>query len=179
MNIPEIFSTKERVRILSEAAYREKPFGVSEIAAKAGLSKGLASKYLAALARERVLIRQGAKFSVADSLESRAARLLLNLAQVDTAVFRRHKFVRAAGLYGSCAKGANTSSSDVDIWAVVDKKAKPEELARFTSELGGMGRVNVLLLTPGKVRHLKESDPIFYYSLHFGSLVLHGDANEV
>lgn len=39
-------------------------------------------------------------------------------------------------------------------------------------------KVELLILDPGKIEVLKKEDPIFYYSLVFGSIVLHGDALE-
>ena len=45
----EIFSTKERIRILKEVIFREGEIGVNEISKRVKLSKGLVSKFLKVL----------------------------------------------------------------------------------------------------------------------------------
>ncbi len=42
-------------------------------------------------------------------------------------------------------------------------------------ELAVEREVNLLLLTPNRLKALRENDPVFYYSLVYGSLVIWGD----
>lgn len=179
MNIEKLLSTRERVKIIKQIIYSEKEFGVNEIAKKLKLSKGLVSKYFEILAKEGVIKKRGNKFSNLTNSKVKAIRIMLNVLKINTKVFRKYKFVRSAGLYGSCAKGTNTDTSDVDLWIKVDK-AKEEELAELASELRkGVENVKILILDDKKLEMLKKKDPVFYYSLHFGSIVLYGEEDEI
>ena len=179
MNMEKIFSTKQRVKIIKEVIYSAQPFGVNEIAKKLKLSKGLVSKYFEILTKENLVKKNKNKFSVADNYKVKAVRIMLNILAVDPKVFKKHKFVRTAGLYGSCAKGTNTNFSDVDLWVKVEK-TKEEEIAELTSELRKkIEDVKVLILDDKKLQTIEKEDPLFYHALHFGSIILYGEENEI
>jgi predicted nucleotidyltransferase len=175
MNIEKILSTKERTAILRSVIYSEQQSGVNRIAAKLGLSKGLVSKYFEILEKENILERKKGKFAVKNTSEVKALKILLNIEGVRADIFKRNKFVKAAGLYGSCAKGTNTESSDVDMWVKIEN-AEDEKIAGLTSALRkSMKNVRVLVLDGKKIQQLKKEDPLFYYSLCFGSVILYGE----
>ncbi len=179
MNMEKMFSTKERIRILTEAIFRTGSVGVSDVAARLKLSKGLVSKYFDILSKEGVLKKSKGKFFVADSSIVKAVKILLNIKGIDARLFRRYPFVKSVGLYGSCAKGENTEDSDIDIWIRVEE-AKEKELASLTSALQKkIGKARVMLLTDGKIEKLKKEDELFYHALAFGSIILYGDRNGV
>lgn len=54
------------------------------------------------------------------------------------------------------------------------------KVARISNEIRRvLGRnVQILVLTPERIERLKKEDPIFYYSLVFGSIILFGDGIE-
>jgi len=179
MNIPALFSTADRVRILQSCLFREKLFGVSEVAREARVSKALVSRLFGVLAREKLVRRKRGKFVVSPSSGLRAVRVLLTVTRIPASIFRRHAFVKAAGMYGSGARGENTASSDVDIWVCVGK-ADDTELASLAAEIRrAVPQVSLLLLTDEKLMHLKENEQLLYHSIHFGSLILFGDGREV
>lgn len=179
MNINRLFSTKERVEILNHVIYLNREFGVIETAKKTRLSKGLVSKYFEILVNEDVLLKRGTKYIINNNGIVKGIRILLNLQKMDPKLFRKHRFVRAVGLYGSCSKGTNIVDSDVDLWIKVDK-ANDEDLSRLTASLRKkIENLKILILTNEKIKQLKEKDPLFYHSLYFGSIVLYGEEDEI
>ena len=180
MNIAKLFSTEERVKILENVIFREREFGVNEIAKQLNLSKGLVSKYFEILVNECVLGRKRRKFYVQNNILVRSLKILFNLQKIDPKIFRKYKFVRAAGIYGSSVKGTNTESSDVDLWVKVEKLKEESGIIKLASELRRKIRnVKVLFLDGGKIRMLREKDPLFYYSLYFGSIIIYGEEGEI
>ena len=55
MNIHKLLSSKERVKILQNIVFKDKIFGVNEVAKQLNLSKGLVSKYFNILSKEGIL----------------------------------------------------------------------------------------------------------------------------
>ena len=179
LSLEDIFPTEERVRIFNEIIYLEREFGVSEIAHKTSLSKGLVSRYFEILVNEKILSKRRTKFVVGDNAKVRALRIAINIAKIDSRIFNRYDCVRAAGLYGSCAKGTNTESSDVDIWVKVEGGSELA-LAEMVSEITRkIDKVKVLILNDEKIAHLKKTDNLFYNALYFGSIILYGADNEI
>lgn len=179
LNLEFVFSSRERVKVLKEIIYSEKEIGINEIAKKTKMSKGFISKYFDILAKEKVLSKKRMKFVVENNAKVKSLRVMLNILKIDIKVFKNYKFIKAAGLYGSCAKGTNTESSDVDLWVKIDN-AEGEDLVKMSSELRKkIKNVKLLILNSEKIVHLQESDPLFYHSLYFGSILLHGNENEI
>ncbi|MCK4399468.1 winged helix-turn-helix transcriptional regulator [Candidatus Bathyarchaeota archaeon] len=174
MNISMVFSTEQRVKILKHVIFETGTISVNEVSRETGTSKGLVSKYLNHLAEEGILIKCNNAYQVAQSPGTKAARILLSLNSIDTRNFKNHPVVRSAGLYGSAVKGTNTRESDVDMW-ILHTSASPEQLSKVTKTLASHGNVRPLYLTTEKIKNMEEDDPIFYYSLMFGSVTLYGE----
>lgn len=174
MNIHKLLSSKERVKILNYALYRTDPLAVNKTANELKLSKALISQFFSALKREGILNN---KNEIRNRLATKSLKILLNLNSIDIRAFSK-PFIQAAGLYGSFIKGENTEESDIDLW-VLTENAKEEQLAKLTSELKEKhGNIKILYLTNEKLRILKNKDNLFYHSLIFGSVVVHGDKLE-
>jgi len=179
VNIYRLFSTKERIDILKYIIYLEREFGVIETAKKLKISKGLVSKYFRILIDEKIIKRKGTKFLVTNHSLVKGIRIMFNLQNIEPKLFKKYNFVKAAGLYGSCSKGSNTVNSDVDLWIMIDK-ASDEELSHFTSDLRKQNEnLKILLLNKEKIDHMKKKDPLFYYSLYFGSIIIYGAEDEI
>jgi len=179
MNMEKIFSTEERIRILTEVIFRTGPVSVSDVAARLKLSKGLVSKYFDILAKEGILRKSKGKLFATDSSMVKAVKILLNIRNINAGLFRKYPFVKSVGLYGSCAKGENTEDSDIDIWIRI-QEAKEEVLASLTSALQRkVSKGKVVFLTDRKIEKLKKEDELFYHALAFGSIILYGDKNGV
>lgn len=174
-----IFSSFERVKILQSVIFMPGEISVNNTAQQLKLSKGLVSKYLDILEKEGILKRIGGKYIVADSAIDKAIKILFNIKNIDLRPLKKYAFVRSAGLYGSCVHGENTNESDVDFWIRIDKAAE-DKVAALTAELRQkIERIKILVLTESKIAKIREDDPLFYYSLAFGSIVLYGDRDSV
>ena len=175
MNIANLFSTRQRVKILEKVIYQTGHLSVNALARELNISKGLVSKYFSILLKEGILKERKKKLFISDNYKVKAIRLLFNLSRFQPDIFNRFKFIRAAGLYGSYVKGENTEESDVDLWIKVDA-AKEEELAKVSRQLNTKFRnLKVLFLTDEKIEKIKKDDPLFYHSLSFGSIIVYGE----
>jgi len=169
-----IFSTSERIRILDAVIYRQGSISVNSIAGELRLSKGLVSKYLDILAKDGILKRAGGKFIVVESAFGKGIKILLNIRKIPVSALKKYRFVKSAGIYGSCAKGENNEESDIDLWIRVDDVSE-EKLARFSSDLNKrLEKLKILFLTDKKIEKLKKEDELFYHSLAFGSITIYG-----
>ena len=109
-----------------------------------------------------------------DSALSKGLKVLLNVQSIDTGLFKKYGFIKAAGLFGSCARGENNEGSDMDLW-IKTGKASEEELASVTAEINKkIDKANPLFLTEAKLVKMKKEDEHFYHSLVFGSILLYG-----
>lgn len=179
MNIEKLFSSKERIKILNGVIFLEGEFGVNQIAKKTKLSKGLVSKYFEILVKENLLRRKKRKLLVYNNGDVKSIKILFNVQKVNPEIFEKYRFVKTVGLYGSCTKGMNTSSSDVDLWVKIEK-ISDEKIADLSSDLReNIENIKILILDNKKLEALKKEDPLFYHSLHFGSIILYGDENEI
>ncbi len=171
-----IFSTRQRVIILRSTIFNRGNVSVSNTAKKTGLSKGLVSKYFDILLKKGVLASADGKLYVSDSPITKGIKILLNIETIDVKMITEFPFVEALGLYGSCARGENTSDSDMDIWIRV-KASSDEELASLSSRIReAHENSRTIYLTEDKIRRMKKEDELFYHSLVFGSIVLFGDS---
>ncbi len=179
MNFDKILSTKERIKILESIILKESRFGVNEIANEVKLSKGLVSKYFEILAKEKILRKKKRKYYVQKNIFVKSLKIMFNLTRINLKIFKKYKFIEAAGIYGSCARGTNTENSDLDIWIKVDN-LNQKLIPKLISELRKkVETIKILLLDNKKLEVLKKEDPLFYYSLYFGSVLIYGEENEI
>ncbi len=179
MNIWNLLSTPQRIKILKKIIYSDHPITVSKTARELKLSKGLVSKFFNILVSEKILKKQKKKFIILDNLFVKSIKILLNINIFNPALFKKYPFIEGVGLYGSCVKGTNIEDSDIDLWVKI-KKVKEEELSKLTNELKRKDeRIKPLFLTKEKIEVFKKEDIVFYYSLVFGSITLYGEEIEV
>jgi len=176
--LTELFKTKERAKILHYVMFRS-AFSVAEVSRATGITKGLVSRYLRCLVEHGLLQKEGRKYSPLDGAHSRAIKLLLNLERIDLSALSLGS-AKGLGLYGSWARGTNHQDSDMDVWIRVDILPPESELARMQRDLGlqAGSEVNLLVLTPEKLKSLKREDPPFYNSLVMNSVTLKGEPIE-
>lgn len=175
LKVKDIFSTKERIKILKTVIFNTQPISVNAIASNLKISKGLVSKYLEILLKEGITKRSKGKYLIVDSPITKGLRILLNIASIDTEIFKRFDFVESVGLYGSCVKGENTADSDVDIWIKI-KNVTDEKVASLTAVINKKIRnAKPLFLTTNKIEKMKKDDKLFYHSLAFGSIIIYGE----
>ena len=113
----------------------------------------------------------------------RALKIFLNtkkLVDKDVAKLLRRLEPIGVGLYGSWFNGTNDEESDLDIWVRVEVhpgEARVVSVSNDVRKIMGRG-VQILVLTPERIDRMKKEDPIFYYSLVFGSMTLCGEPIE-
>jgi predicted nucleotidyltransferase len=145
------------------------------------LSKGLISKYLDILDKFGI-VNKSKRFRV--NLEdpiTRSLKIFFNLRRIDLGRIKKNRHVLGIGLYGSWATGTNTRDSDVDIWLKLDKRLSEDIVAGFSADISRKTgyEVSILILTPDRIKRLRNEDRIFYHSLVFGSILLWGEDIEV
>ena len=121
IRLHELFSTKERLKILANILYKKDEINITEVAKEAGVSKGLVSNFFKILTKEKILSRRKRRFRVNDNIKVKALKIFLNLYKIDESLFRKFGFVKGVGIYGSFVKGENSEDSDIDMWILVDK----------------------------------------------------------
>jgi predicted nucleotidyltransferase len=174
MNIPELFSTKERVSLLSEILYRSGEIRIRDLARKASTSPAQAHKYVLILERNGLVKNR----KLTDSAKTRELRALLNLKQLEDA--GAVEIIRKAlpksigiGVFGSWADGTNGEDSDVDLWVRLQQKADEAQAAAakkaLESRLGN--KVDLILVSPEMQSGLKLKSEAFYYSLYHGKVL--------
>jgi len=175
----DIFSTKQRIKLLKAIILKTDNISVNNIASQQKLSKGLVSKYFDILLRKNILKKINGKFIIVESPLVKAIKICLTINSINTKLFNKYPFVKGVGLYGSGAKGENTAESDVDLWIRIENTGE-SQLAHLTSELNKrISDVKILFLTEKKIKKLKEDDALFYNALVFGSIVLLGDRDGI
>jgi len=172
----ELVSTEERIRILAYALERHR-VGVEETARATGLSKGLVSKTLHLLVKYGMAKKSGRGFTVLSVPRTRELKRFINFIWLSKKLEPlKSGWVIALGVYGSFATGENTPESDLDVWVFVERPsiARSASLKREIEKSTGR-EVDLLVLTPERVRKLRTNDPVFYYSLAYGSMIIWGE----
>lgn len=172
----ELLSTPERVRILEEVLPKS-TVGVEEVARKLDVSKGLVSKTLPPSRKARDRREKGRKFHILDTPKTRELKRFLNFIVLSERLKGlKEDWMLGLGVYGSFASGENREDSDIDVWVFARKEEllKSARLKRKISELTDR-EVDLIVLTPSRLSRLQKEDPIFYYSLVYGSIVIWGE----
>jgi len=176
--ISNLFSTKEREKVLAYVLDNPlKAHRVRDVAKKLSVSVGSISGYFAFLKKQKILKRSGNDFYV--NLENpltKAVKQMLNVANLDVSPLKKIPVCMGIGVYGSWANGTNNENSDIDIWVRVERKPGEEIVAKVSRQMKEKMKrdVQILVIDPAKNRTLMEEDPIFYYSMVYGSVVLYG-----
>lgn len=176
--LTELFKTKERVRIISYILY-QKSFTVNQVSNETGITKGLVSRYLKYVHGVGLFAKTKNTYQPIDCAHTRAIKLLLNLNKINIKSLYID-WTTGIGIFGSWAQGTNTYESDLDIWVKVDAYPAEYQLARLQRDISAMAgvEVNMLVLTPEKMKSIKMADQPFYNSLLRTSIVLKGGSIE-
>ena len=176
--LPSLFKSEDRVRILRFVSLND-TVSVHSVSNETGASKGLASLYLNILVNYGLLSRTGRAFHRRNTSLWRVVKLLLNLDLLKDAL-RLPPWARGIGIYGSWARGTNTSDSDLDIWVLVDTYAPEFEfrVAESDQVLSNLthGPVHTLILTREKLEDIDRTDKPFYANLIRDSITIEGES---
>jgi predicted nucleotidyltransferase len=153
---------------------------VRELAKQLGLSPAHISKTLKILVAHNMLKNNKADLS---NPYVKALKIFFNVNKiVEKNVVKKLKELEAlgAGVYGSWSNGTNYEDSDLDIWIKVEKRLEEMKVASVSNKIRKVigKNVQILVLTKERIERLKREDPIFYYSLVFGSIILYGETIE-
>lgn len=153
---------------------------VRELAKRLELSPAHISRTLGILAKDGFFKNNAVDLS---NPCVRALKIFLNMKKLyEKNVVKMLKEIDAlsAGVYGSWSNGSNHEDSDLDVWMKTHKHPGERKVAAVSNDIRRvLGRnVQILVLTPERIDRLKKEDPIFYYSLVFGSMTLYGEGIE-
>ncbi len=178
--LPSLFKSEDRIRILRFVSLHD-TVSVHSVSNETGVSKGLASLYLNILVNYGLLSRSGRVFQKRNTDLWNVVKLLQNL-DLLTHALRLPPWARGIGIYGSWARGTNTSESDLDIWVLVDNydpefefrvAESDQDLSKLTN-----GPVHSLILTREKLAGIARSDQPFYANLIKDSITIEGESLE-
>jgi predicted nucleotidyltransferase len=171
----DLFSTKERVRIL-ELVLTERGLTNSEIARRTELNKGLVSIFMRRLVDWDLMEKEGRKYGFRSTPLVKQIKILLNLTKLRGAIDNLPESIRSSGIYGSYATGENTSESDVDLWVFMTEPSTLMigNISRRITDMTGK-EVNIITLTPEKLIEMEMNDKPFLNSLLRESIVLKGE----
>lgn len=153
---------------------------VRELARQLKLSPAYISNTLTAT--KKIGVIKNGKVDLSDPYV-KALKIYLNTKRLVTkniANKLRQLKMAGAGVYGSWANGTNQEDSDLDIWIKVDRHPDEMKVASVAADIRRIMKRNVqiLVLTPERIKRLKNEDPAFYYSLVYGSMLIYGEAIE-
>jgi len=149
---------------------RREPY-VRELAADAGVSASGCSKALDRLARmELVSSRRSGRNVHYRVNEQNAAvthfKVFVNVLEANALVADVRELCARIVLFGSCSRGEDSSTSDIDVLAVTEHV---EDVRRRLSGRAVGGRpLRAVVLAPSDLMRLKENDPAFHEAASSG-----------
>ncbi|MEM5812055.1 MAG: nucleotidyltransferase domain-containing protein [Candidatus Aenigmatarchaeota archaeon] len=176
-----ILTSKKREKIIEFICDNPtKKIKIRELAKLLKISPAYVSRTLKTLCKYKIIRNNRVDLS---NPYVKGLKIFFNIKKlIKKSVIKKLKEIRAkgTGVYGSWANGTNHEDSDLDIWIKTNKYPGEIKVARVSNEIRKeLGRnVQILVLTPERIERLKTEDPIFYYSLVFGSIVLYGEGIE-
>ncbi len=131
------------------------------------------------VSRDLVLSRTSGKnryFSVNEGNPSLVPfKVFMNIQELGEVLSQVRDLVRRVVLFGSCSRGEDTMSSDVDLLVVT---LEVEEVRLLLSSTTANGRVvRPIIKTPSEMIRLREEDPSFAAELAKGIVLIRGDTD--
>lgn len=174
--------TKNHMKIL-EVIRRIDNLYIREVAEKAKVSPATVHNAIKlfkklSIVTERMVKNRKVVSLNRDSILLKRINALLNVYEISKLKdFRKLRRYGKVGIYGSFASGEDLPESDIDLWIYSDKKLNIAELKGVTRGLERrLGKeVKLLILSPKKLKNLKDKDPEFYFRLRLTSITFNGD----
>ncbi len=150
---------------------------VTSVAQELGISKGHTSEIIDALEREKILRDKLADLKNPYVRSLKTAININKLMKNNIVAAIKGMDVDGAGLYGSWANGSNTEESDIDIWIKCRKDIGALEVAKLSKKIGDFLKAEpqILILTPERLKRIKNDNIVFYFTLALSSVVLLGE----
>jgi predicted nucleotidyltransferase len=130
----DLFSSTNKLSVLSFLAkFSDLEFHEREVARRTGISYGSANTVLNALFRDGILDRRQAgkmlfySFNSRDPL-ARTYKIFVSVSILRPLILKLREGASEIILYGSCARGEDTSASDIDLFIVSGDKQRSLEI---------------------------------------------------
>ena len=141
------FSSTNQLRVLSHLAkFSDREFHEREIARRTGISYGSANRVLNELFRDGMVVRHQAgkmlfySFNLKDPL-ARTLKIFVSVSILRPLIKKLRESASEIALYGSCARGEDTSASDIDLFIVSEDKQKCLEIIENFALGNGFERI--------------------------------------
>jgi predicted nucleotidyltransferase len=176
--LTELFKTQKRIDILNYVLYNDGT-NVTEISRQTKVSKGLVSRFMGYLENFDLIEKTKRKYYKKNTEKTKIIKTLLNLEKLNINT-KNIQWADTIGVYGSWASGTNTSESDLDVWVKVKEYPSEYEISKLQKNLRktALSEVNILILTPKKLKTLKDTDMPFYNSIHKNTIYVKGESLE-
>ena len=150
------------------AKFSDQELHEREIARKIGISYGSANKVLNDLAHDGLLLRrQVGKMLFYSFYQSdpifKPFKIFISIALLRPLIDKLRSVASEVVLYGSCARGEDTSRSDVDLFVVSEEKEEAQRLIRGHRFLKGFEHLKIepVILTPVEMLKSEKDDREF------------------
>jgi len=127
-------SSTNKLRVLSFLAkFSDREFHEREIARRTGISYGSANRVLNELFKDGMVVRRQAgkmlfySFNQRDPL-ARTFKMFVSVSILRPLIIRLRESASEIILYGSCARGEDTSASDIDLFLVSENRQESLEI---------------------------------------------------
>jgi predicted nucleotidyltransferase len=169
--------TKNNMKILKTIRTTDNLY-IREIAEKTRVSPATVHSAVKLFKKLGMVIERNVKNRKVVSLNRNSVLLkkinaLLNFYEISRLKeFRKLQRYGNVGVFGSFAMGEDLPESDIDLWIYSDKKLDAAELKGITRGLERrLGKeVKLLILSPKKLKGLRDRDPEFYFRLKLTSI---------
>jgi predicted nucleotidyltransferase len=150
------------------AKYSDLEFHEREVARRAGISFGSANKALNELFSVGILSRQRKgnmvfyKFNPGEPI-LRSLKIFISIAILRPLVARLKPHTSRIVLFGSCARGEDTSESDVDLFIIADRPQQATRIIRQFRFSQGFGEISIkpIILSTLDLLKSEKTEPEF------------------
>lgn len=167
----EIIYSKNAQKVLAFLCdHSNKSFYSNQIAEKVNLSKGGISQTLRSLAKERLLKSEKKGKMLFYQIEAsspiiRQFKVFRTIILLNPLVKKLQLLSEKVVLFGSCAEGANTEDSDIDLLVMSSQKdAVGDVFNKFKSNQN----IQLILKSPQEYISLEKKEPIFFSEIEKG-----------
>jgi predicted nucleotidyltransferase len=167
--IQDYLSSTSQLKVLSFLAKLwDKEFHEREIARRTGISYGSANRVLNKLFADGILVRRQVgrmlfySFNSRDPL-SKTFKIFVSVSILRPLIKKLREYTSEIVLYGSCARGEDTSSSDMDLFVISENKEnalQTIESYRFRKGFESM-RMEPVILSPQELLKSEKADKEF------------------
>jgi DNA-binding transcriptional ArsR family regulator len=174
ITIREMLASTTLQQVLSLLVeHPDRGYFVTEISRLTGLSAGGASQALARLHQLGLVSREKRGRLVLYAADAhhpivRQYRILLTLVDLTSLLDQLKPLALEITLFGSCAEGANTADSDIDLYVVADDPSTVHEVI-WASPLSR--KLRPVAVTPLESAETRQQDPVFYEQVMRGILL--------